>query len=127
MGLYRRLGDITEQGEIEAFAAELIDRFGPLPAEVEHLLQIVAIKGVCRRAGVAKVDAGPKGAVIGFRNDMFANPAGLVAYISSSPYDVKLRPDQKLVFKQEWPDERLRLKGCRKILAILEEIALEAA
>ncbi|MEE2691758.1 MAG: transcription-repair coupling factor [Pseudomonadota bacterium] len=127
MGLYRRLGDITEQGDMEAFAAELIDRFGPLPAEVEHLLQIVAIKSVCRRAGIAKVDAGPKGAVISFRNDSFANPAGLVAYISSSPYDVKLRPDQKIVFKQEWPDERLRLKGCRKIVSILEEIALEAA
>ncbi|NJM35420.1 MAG: transcription-repair coupling factor, partial [Rhodomicrobium sp.] len=124
MGLYRRLGDITEQREIDGFAAELIDRFGPLPPEARHLLDIVAIKGVCRRAGVAKVDAGPKGAVISFRNDMFANPAGLVQYISTSPYDVKLRPDQKLVFRQEWPDETLRLKGCRQIVRILEEIAL---
>ncbi|MBB5518634.1 transcription-repair coupling factor [Amphiplicatus metriothermophilus] len=127
MGLYRRLGALTEQTEIEAFAAELIDRFGPLPKEVEQLLQIVAIKGVCLRAGVAKVDAGPKGAVITFRNDTFANPAGLVSYISSAPLDVKLRPDQKLVFRQEWPDERARLKGCMRILDTLQEIAREAA
>ena len=126
MGLYRRLGSVTEPNEIEAFAAELIDRFGPPPEAVEHLLQIVAIKGVCRRAGVAKVDAGPKGAVISFRNDSFANPAGLVAWIASAPYDLKLRPDQKLVFRQEWPDETQRLKGCRRILAALEEVARAA-
>src|SRR5690606_34483942 len=90
MAPYRRLGDLTEDAEIQGFAAELVDRFGPLPAEVEHLMQIVAIKGLCRRAGVAKIDAGPKGAVLSFRRDRFANPAGLVEFISSSPLDVKL-------------------------------------
>ncbi|MEX0645766.1 MAG: transcription-repair coupling factor, partial [Parvularculaceae bacterium] len=98
MALYRRLGDLSQEQEIQAFAAELVDRFGTLPSEVEHLLDIVAIKGLCRRADVAKIDAGPKGAVVSFRNDHFANPAGLVAYLSSATEDVKLRPDQKLVF-----------------------------
>jgi transcription-repair coupling factor (superfamily II helicase) len=126
MALYRRLGDLTEERDIDAFAAELVDRFGRMPAEVEHLLEIVAIKQQCRKAGVGKIDAGPKGAVVQFRGDRFANPAGLVAYISSSPYDVKLRPDQRLVFQQNWPDERARLKGCRKVLSLLSEIAIEA-
>lgn len=126
MALYRRLGDLTEETEIEGFAAELVDRFGVLPVEVEHLLQIVAIKGICRAAGVAKIDAGPKGAVVSFRNDQFANPAGLVEFISQSPLDVKLRPDQKLVFRQSWRDEKARLKGCKRILALLEDIATDA-
>lgn len=123
MALYRRLGDLSEDRDIEAFAAELVDRFGPLPEEAEHLLEIVAIKARCRRAGVAKVDAGPKGAVIAFRDDKFANPAGLVAFISSAAADIKLRPDQRLVFRQNWPDEKARIRGCRKLLATLEEIA----
>ncbi|MCI5044069.1 MAG: transcription-repair coupling factor, partial [Aquisalinus sp.] len=123
MSLYRRLSNLTEQDELDAFGAELIDRFGDLPAEVEHLLEIVAIKSLCRRAGVAKIDAGPKGAVVSFRNNEFANPAGLVEFIASSPYDVKLRPDQTLVFKQAWPGEKQRLKGCRKILMLLIDIA----
>jgi len=127
MALYRRLGDLTEETEIEGFAAELVDRFGVLPAEVEHLLQIVTIKGVCRTAGVAKIDAGPKGAVVSFRNDQFANPAGLVEFISQSPLDVKLRPDQKLVFRQTWPDEKARLKGCRRVLELLADIAGDVA
>ncbi|MEM9495873.1 MAG: transcription-repair coupling factor [Pseudomonadota bacterium] len=126
MALYRRLGDVVTDEEIDAFAAELVDRFGPMPSEVEHLLEIVAIKGVCKRAGIAKIDAGPKGAVISFRNDQFVNVPGLVEFVSASPFDVKLRPDQKFVFRQAWPGERQRLKGARKIAAIIAEIAEEA-
>ncbi|MGV6820657.1 MAG: transcription-repair coupling factor, partial [Parvularcula sp.] len=114
MSLYRRLSGLTEPQEIEAFGAELIDRFGSLPTEVDHLLSVVAIKGLCRRASVAKVDAGPKGAVLTFRENAFPNPGGLVQYIGHTPLDIKLRPDQKLVFRQTWPDEKNRLKGCRK-------------
>ncbi|MGV6800491.1 MAG: transcription-repair coupling factor [bacterium] len=123
MSLYRRLSDVTQPEEIDSFAAELIDRFGPLPREVDYLMDIVAIKAACRRAGVAKIDAGPKGAVVSFRHDEFANPAGLVEYIAASPIDVKLKPDQKLVFKQSWPDEKSRLRGCKKVLDLLIDIA----
>jgi len=126
MALYRRLGDATEARDIDAFAAELVDRFGPMPPEVDHLLQIVALKGICRRAGIAKIDAGPKGAVIAFRNDQFANVSGLVAFVAQSPYDVKLRPDQKFVFRQTWNDEKARLKGARKIAEIIAGIAEDA-
>jgi len=114
---------LTEQEEIDGFAAELIDRFGPLPSEVNYLMDIVAIKGLCRKAGIAKIDAGPKGAVVTLRNNEFSNPAGLVEFIATSIHDVKLRPDQKIVFKQEWKDERARLKGCRRVLGLLLDIA----
>jgi transcription-repair coupling factor (superfamily II helicase) len=126
MALYRRLGDLRTEQDIQAFGAELVDRFGPLPGEVNQLLEVVAIREQCRTAGVAKVDAGPKGAVVSFRNNEFANPAGLIEFISGSAYDLKLRPDQKLVFQQNWPDDRLRLKGCKRILAILNDIAADA-
>jgi transcription-repair coupling factor (superfamily II helicase) len=126
MALYRRLGDLHEENDIHAFSAELVDRFGRLPQEVEQLLQIVAIKELCRKAGVAKIDAGPKGAVISFRDDRFANPDGLIRYISTAAQDVKLRPDQKLVFQQNWPDDAARIKGCRRVLTILGEIAAAA-
>ena len=45
MSLYRRLAELDDAAEIDAFGAELIDRFGPLPEEVEHLLKIVFVKG----------------------------------------------------------------------------------
>ena len=87
LALYRRLAEIEDEREIDSFAAELVDRFGPLPGEVEHLLQVVAIKALCRRANVEKLEAGPKGVVLSFRDNIFANPDGLIAYIREQGSD----------------------------------------
>ncbi|WP_420415501.1 transcription-repair coupling factor [Roseibium sp.] len=121
--LYRRLGDVTEAEEIDAFGAELIDRFGPLPEEVQHLLKIVYIKGLCRKANVEKVDAGPKGVVVSFRNSEFANPAGLVSYIAEQGVLAKIRPDQKVVLTRDWEQTDKRLKGAATILTKLARLA----
>ncbi len=127
MSLYRRLADLAEAGDIDAFGAELVDRFGPLPDEVEHLLKIVFIKGLCRKANVEKVDAGPKGIVVAFRNNEFANPAGLVRLITEQGVLAKIRPDQKVVFVRNWPGTEERLKGVATILSKLVRLAREVA
>src|SRR4029450_13885645 len=98
------------------FAAELIDRFGPLPEEVRHLLDIVEIKGLCRAAGIEQIDAGPKGAVIAFRNRSFANPDGLIAFIREEGARVKLQPDHRLIYYADWETQEERLVGAREVL-----------
>jgi transcription-repair coupling factor (superfamily II helicase) len=123
LGLYRRLASLTDRGEIEAFAAELIDRFGSLPNEVENLLEIVAIKQFCKQAGIAKLDTGPKGAVLSFHNDRFARPEALVAYIQKQPGQVTLRPDHRLVFRRDWTEPDARLKGARRLVIQLAKMA----
>ncbi|MBV9262606.1 MAG: transcription-repair coupling factor [Pseudolabrys sp.] len=123
LALYRRLAEIEDESDIESFAAELVDRFGPLPAEVEHLLQVVAIKSLCRHANVEKIEAGPKGIVLAFRDNIFANPDGLIAYIHERGSEARVRPDQKLVFFEDWDVPERRLKGTRVILRHLVEIA----
>jgi len=116
LALYRRIGTLTSRAEIEGLAAELIDRFDKLPQEVENLLEIVAIKVLCKHAGVEKIDAGPKGAVLTFRNNSFANPAGLVQFIGKQLGTVKLRPDHKLVFGRAWDDGKARVKGVQTLM-----------
>jgi transcription-repair coupling factor (superfamily II helicase) len=124
MDLYRRLARLTEKDEIEAFAGEIIDRFGSLPEEVENLLRTVEIKGLAKAAGVEKVDAGPKGAVISFRDNDFANPAGLVDFITKQTRGrARLRPDHKLVVKGDWGGVAERARGVRRLLEELAEIA----
>jgi transcription-repair coupling factor (superfamily II helicase) len=123
LGLYRRLSGFTEQKDVDAFAAELHDRFGRAPEEVAHLLDIVSIKLRCRRANVASVEAGPKGAVIGFRDGKFANPAALVNWIAGQGSLAKLRPDMKLVIMRSWASPEERLKGTRSLMMQLEKLA----
>ena len=121
--LYRRLSTLETDRDIEAFAAEMIDRFGPVPPEVEQLLEIVAIKALCRRAHVEKVDAGPKGVIVAFRDNLFANPAGLVRYVAEQGASAKVRPDMRVVFIREFESLRQRLSGARRILRALVDIA----
>jgi transcription-repair coupling factor (superfamily II helicase) len=123
LGLYRRLSELDEDREIDAFGAELADRFGPLPLEVQHLLKIVAIKALCRRANVDKVDTGPKGLVLSFRDNMFANPEGLVEYIREEGPAAKVRPDMRVVFFEDWEKPEQRLKGTTLVLRTLVAIA----
>ncbi len=123
LGLYRRLSGVESHDAIEAFAAELIDRFGPLPQEVRHLLDIVEIKGLCRQAGIEQIDAGPKGAVIAFRNKSFANPEGLIEFIRKEGKQVKLQPDHRLIYYANWETPEERLAGARDLLKRLVKIA----
>jgi len=123
LSLYRRLADLDTDEEIDNFAAELRDRFGVLPDEVRYLFKVAAIKAYCRRANVEKVDAGPKGAVIAFRDNSFAQPDRLVAFIRQHGQAARVRPDMKVVFFQDWETPEERLTGATEILRQLARLA----
>jgi len=123
MAIYRRLAKLDTEEELEGFAAELVDRFGPIPAEVEQLLKIVTIKALCRRANIEKVEAGPKGVIVAFRDNEFTNPNGLVQYVAKQGVAAKVRPDMRIVFIGDFEKTAARLDGTRKLLADLVAIA----
>jgi transcription-repair coupling factor (superfamily II helicase) len=126
LGLYRRLAELEDEQEIDAFGAELVNRFGSMPQEVEHLLKIVAIKSLCRRANVERIETGPKGAVLQFRDNVFANPEGLIAFIAREAPAARVRPDQKVVVFNDWEQPEQRLKGTAAVLRKLVAIAERA-
>ena len=110
--------------ELEGFAAELIDRFGKLPPEVNTLLLVVRIKAMCKRAGIARLDAGPKGATIQFHNDRFASPRGLVEFIESQRGLAKVR-DNRIVVRRDWKSATDRIKGAFAIARDLAQKVVE--
>ncbi|HRQ81946.1 MAG TPA: transcription-repair coupling factor, partial [Azospirillaceae bacterium] len=123
LSLYRRIGELVDRDEIEGFAAELIDRFGPLPKEVENLLDVIAVKQWCKQAGIERLDAGPKGAVLAFRDNVYARPDRLIAWISQQGGLTKLRPDHRLVYSRTWDDVALRVTGVKRLAADLATMA----
>jgi len=122
LGLYRRLSQLHTKVELEGFAAELIDRFGKLPREVNTLLLVVRIKEECKKAGIARFDAGPKGATIQFHNDKFANPAGLVEFIQAQKDLAKVK-DNKIVVRRDWSTDKDKIRGA---FAIAQDLAKKA-
>ncbi|WP_428516384.1 transcription-repair coupling factor [Roseovarius sp.] len=120
LGLYRRLSGLATKVELEGFAAELIDRFGKLPREVNTLMLVVRIKAMCKRAGIAKLDGGPRGATIQFHNDKFSNPQGLVDFIKDQKGLAKVK-DNKIVVKRSWKSDADKIKGAFAIARDLAE------
>jgi transcription-repair coupling factor (superfamily II helicase) len=120
LGLYRRLSGLSTKVELEGFAAELIDRFGKLPREVNTLMLVVRIKAMCKRAGIAKLDGGPRGATIQFHNDKFSNPQGLVEFIKDQKGLAKVK-DNKIVVKRSWKSDADKIKGAFAIARDLAE------
>ena len=125
LGLYRRLSSLSKKVELEGFAAELIDRFGKLPKEVNTLLLVVRIKAMCKRAGIAKLDAGPKGATIQFHNDKFASPQGLVDFVQAQKGLAKVK-DNKIVVRRDWKTDADKIKGAFAIARDLAEKVVAA-
>lgn len=114
--LYRRLAHLENQDEIDDFIKELVDRFGPYPAEVDNLLRIISLKQLAKKARVSKVDVGQKGVVIKFHKDTFEHPEKLLQFIQDQRGLAKIRPDQSLFFTRNWNTIPERFKGCSKLL-----------
>lgn len=123
LSLYRRLGELDDHEMVDQFGAELIDRFGPLPVEVDHLLRVIKLKNSCRQAKIDRIDAGPKGVLLGFFNDQFENPTGLLSFIHQSRGSIRVRPDHRLVITKTWTSPLARLKGLHQIVDELVSIA----
>ncbi|WP_029604518.1 transcription-repair coupling factor [Kozakia baliensis] len=123
LGLYRRIAGLNGEAEVDAMRAELVDRFGSLPPEVENLLDVVIIKRLCRAADVERLEAGPKGMVLQFRNKKFRNPMGLLSWVERHrEQGVKLRPDQKLAVVREMTNAQ-RIVMARKVMGALKKLA----
>ena len=123
LDLYRRLSRIEDPKDIEGFAAEMVDRFGSLPQEAKYLLEVVRIKIYSRRANVEQLEAGPKGAVITFRNNTFNNPEGLLSFVNEWRDSVKIQTDHKLLYQVQWETPEARVKGARALIKKLAELA----
>jgi transcription-repair coupling factor (superfamily II helicase) len=123
MGLYRRLGELEDRQAIDAFAAEMIDRFGALPEETANLMKIVEVKLNCREASVAKLDIGPRGAVVTFADSGFPDLPGLLAYMERLKGAAKLRPDSKMAIARNWPTPDARLDGALQLSRGLARVA----
>ena len=126
MTLYRRIAHVADGEELNGLVAEMIDRFGPLPREVAALIRIVEIKLACHIARIERIDAGPKGATLTFRDNRFPDPAGLVTFISGQHGTAKLRPDHKLVLRRDWASDKDRLEGVKHLAKALAKLARRA-
>ena len=119
LGLYKLIGENDEKDAIADMKEELIDRFGKLPSEVDNLLKTVEIKILCKQANVEKIDAGAKGVLIAFRNNVFGAPEKLMDLIARSFGAIKVRPDQKILIERNLEDYATRVETIKNFVTRL--------
>jgi transcription-repair coupling factor (superfamily II helicase) len=117
LSLYRRIGALSAHDDINQMAAELVDRFGPMPDTVKNLLEIVELKYLCRNANILKIDAGAKGFALSFKDNQFPAPDKLIGWIASQGGRVQLRSDHKLIVKGALAQIAARAKQAHKIVS----------
>lgn len=123
LSLYRRLSQMQDDSEADSFAAEMVDRFGTMPQEMVHLLDVLKLKRQCLKLGIAKLDTGPKGAVIAFRNNHFTNPDALIGYLARNAHRMKLRPDQTIFCSLVPMEGSERIQQIAGLLGELEKLS----
>ena len=122
LGLYRRMGSIASIRELEGIGAELVDRFGPMPPETSTLIKLLHVKAFCRKAGISRIDAGPKGATVSFQENSYPDPRRLVHYIESQAGRAKLKGN-RLVLRRNWLNADSKLNGITTISRDLAKIS----
>lgn len=122
LGLYKRIGEIKDKAGLLDMREELTDRFGKLPEEVDNLLKTVEIKQLCREANVEKIDAGAKGILISFHNNIFKAPEKLIDYVAKQFGVIKIRPDQKLFVERNLESYKTRVETIKTTIIKLVEM-----
>ncbi len=85
------------------------------------------MKALCRRTHGEKVDAAPKGVINGFRDNSFANPAGLVKMAQGEGPRAKVRPAMRIAFLRDFESPADPLEETREILEALVTTAEKKA
>ena len=120
LSFYRKLAYLNNKTKIEDIKNEMIDTFGDLPNEVHNLFMITELRTLCKTANIEKIDLGQKGGSIKFKANKFHNPDGLVGLIQINNKNVKLRPDQSLIYMF---DNSNREHNIKKLINLINQIA----
>ena len=127
LSLYRRIGALSSHDDINQMSAELVDRFGALPDTVKNLLEIVELKHLCRQANILKIDAGPKGFALSFKDNQFLAPDRLIGWIAAQGDSVQLRSDHKVIIKLESSVVSGRARQAHNIVSDIAGLLSDAA
>jgi transcription-repair coupling factor (superfamily II helicase) len=114
INLYARAAAVASEEDVEAFAAEMDDRFGRPPGDARRLLWHLRLKALSRAAEVARVDAGPQAIALTFRRDRSAD-AAVARLIERAKGALEWR-GERLVWPKQQEDEEQRLNDVSRLL-----------
>jgi transcription-repair coupling factor (superfamily II helicase) len=111
LNLYRRLSGLHEDEELESMKEEMHDRFGPFPAEVVNLLEVMSVRLLLKKLRIMRLDVVQDGLIVTFCEDTAVNPAKVIRLVKTQPKKFRFLTDRKL---------KVKLPACQPLEAFLE-------
>ncbi|MGN6312430.1 MAG: transcription-repair coupling factor [Rhodanobacteraceae bacterium] len=124
--LYKRIAGARDDFALRELQVEMIDRFGLLPQQVKNLFAIAALKLRATPMGIRKLDLGPNGGRVFFRDKPDIEPMTILRLIQQQPRVYKLDGQNKLRVAMELPGATERLRAAEQLLEALASKAKAA-
>jgi transcription-repair coupling factor (superfamily II helicase) len=116
LSLYKRIAAAADEASLDELTAEIIDRFGSLPASAQHLLRIARLKLLARALGIRRLDLGPQGGYVLFEQENQVDPTAVVRMIEKTPREYRLEGALKLRVLQAIAADEGRFKFAAELL-----------
>jgi transcription-repair coupling factor (superfamily II helicase) len=119
LNLYKRLSLVSDAKDFRELQVEMIDRFGLLPTEVNHLIEVTQIKLQAEALGITKVDANAHKGKIDFGATPNVDPLSIIKMVQTQPQHYQLRGANQLLFTQNMHTAQDRIEAVASILNAL--------
>jgi transcription-repair coupling factor (superfamily II helicase) len=115
LSLYRRLSLSRSDEEVEMIREEMVDRFGRMPMEVDHLLEVIKVKILLTRLSIRRFEETPSQLVLTFDEATRVSPQRVVELVHRGKGKYRLTPESKLIV-EGWPEVKKDPFGAAKKL-----------
>ena len=119
LALYKRIAAAPDDPALDELTAELVDRFGELPAPAVNLLRTSRLRLVARRLGLRRVDFGTHGGYVLFEERHSVDPGSVIRLIQDRSREYRLEGPLKLRVSRALEDDAARFDFVAGLLARL--------
>ncbi len=119
LSMYKRLSSISNENGLKDLKEELLDRFGPTPEAVQHLLQVMEIKLSCKTLRILRIDSQPKGLRFTLDPSHHVTQKGLTRLMGSYQQNIRFHSEfcfEILSEAKNWQEEFHSIQDCLQIL-----------
>jgi transcription-repair coupling factor (superfamily II helicase) len=126
--LYKQLSSARNLAELEEIRGDLLDRFGPLPAEAQTLLEVIRLKIRCRELGIAAVELSGNDLALRVAERSSLDPRRLLPLLGKPATPFRVTSDHRILLRLRAREDALAESfGLLELLSPGARVPREAA
>ena len=102
--LYKKLSNARNPNEVDRIRDEILDRYGSMPPEGENLLQVIRLKIIARRIGIAAISLARGELILRVGEPTQIDPQRLVQMLTRAGSGLRVSPDQRIYAPAPGPE-----------------------